>query len=212
NGTPMIIIGVMPPGFSFPQKVDVWVPLVKTTRVLDRGNRDTWCVVGRLADGATTENARTEIDTIAKRLAIQYPATNKDFRPVVGPFHEFFIGPNAMMIYGSMLGAVSFVLLIACANLTNLLLARAIDRSREISIRVALGAGRWRISRQLLIESVLLSGMGGVLGWWIARWGVRTYELAMAVKSSWLIIDYTMDQRVLAYLVALSVGTGLLFG
>jgi predicted permease len=212
NGTPMIVIGVMPPGFSFPQRVDVWVPLVKTPRVLDRGNRDTWCVVGRLADGATTENARTEIDTIAKRLAIQYPATNKDFRPVVGPFHEFFIGPNAMLIYGSMLGAVSFVLLIACANLANLLLARAIERSREVSIRVALGAGRWRIIRQLLIESVLLSGMGGVLGWWIARWGVRTYELAMAVKSSWLIIDYTMDQRVLAYLVALSVGTGLLFG
>ncbi|HEV3312744.1 MAG TPA: ABC transporter permease [Chloroflexota bacterium] len=212
NGMPMIIIGVMPRGFSFPQKVEVWVPLVKTPAVLDRGNRDTWCVVGRLADGATVERARTEIETIAKRLAIQYPATNRDFRPVVGHFHEFFIGPNAMLIYGSMWGAVGFVLLIACANLANLLLARAIDRSREISIRIALGAGRWRIVQQLLIESVMLSGVGGFLGWWIARSGVRTYELAMAAKSSWLIIDYTMDQRVLGYLSALSVGTGLLFG
>jgi putative ABC transport system permease protein len=212
NGTPMTIVGVMPQGFSFPQKVEVWVPLVKTPAVLDRANRDTWCVVGRLADGATVERARTEIETIGKRLAIQYPATNRDFRPVVGHFHEFFIGPNAMLIYGSMWGAVGFVLLIACANLANLLLARAIYRSREISIRIALGAGRWRIVQQLLIESVMLSGMGGFLGWWIARWGVRSYELAMAAKSSWLIIDYTMDQRVLAYLSALSVGTGLLFG
>jgi putative ABC transport system permease protein len=212
NGAPMTIVGVMPQGFSFPQKMEVWVPLVKTPSVLDRGNRDTWCVVGRLADGATVENARTEIETVAKRLAIQYPATNRDFRPVVGPFHEFFIGPNAMLIYGSMWGAVGFVLLIACANLANLLLARAIHRSREISIRIALGAWRWRIIQQLLIESVMLSGVGGFLGWWIARWGVRTYELAMAAKSSWLIIDYTMDERVLGYLIALSIGTGLLFG
>jgi putative ABC transport system permease protein len=212
NGAPMTIVGVMRQGFSFPQNVQVWVPLVRTARVLDRGNRDTWCVVGRLTDGATVESARAEVETIAKRLAIEYPATNREFRPVVGPFHEFFIGPNAMLIYGSMWGAVGFVLLIACANLANLLLARAIDRSREISIRVALGAGRWRIIQQLLIESVTLSGVGGFLGWWIAKWGVRTYKLAMAAKSSWLVIDYTMDQRVLGYLIALSIGTGLLFG
>ena len=76
----------------------------------------------------------------------------------------------------------------------------------------AIGAGRWRIIQQLLVESVMLSAIGGFLGWWIAKWGVRTYELAMAAKSSWLIIDYTMDQRVVAYLIALSTGTGLLFG
>ena len=212
NGLPMTIVGVMPEGFSFPQNVDVWVPLVKTAHVLDRGNRDTWCVVGRLADDASIEQARTEIATIARRLTIAYPTTNKDFRPVVGTFHEFFIGPNAVLIYGSMWGAVGFVLLIACANLANLSLSRAIQRSREISVRIALGARRHRIIRQLLIESVILSGIGGFFGWWIATWGVRAYELAMASKASWLIIDYTMDQRVLGYLIAVSVGTGLLFG
>lgn len=212
NGQPMTIVGVMPPGFSFPQTVDLWVPLVQTAQVMDRGKRDTWCVVGRLVDGATIENARAEIETIARRLAIAYPDTNQDFRPVVGSFHEFFIGPSALLIYGSMWGAVSFVLLIACANLANLLLARAIGRSREISVRIALGAGRWRIIRQLLIESVMLSGLGGFLGWWVAVWGVRTYQSAMAAKSSWLILDYSMDQRVLLYLIAISIATGLLFG
>jgi len=212
NGAPMTIVGVMPQGFSFPQKVDVWVPLIKTPQVLDRANRDTWCVVARLTEGATPESARAEIETIAQRLALEDPATNKDVRPAVGRFHEFFIGPNALLIYGSMWAAVGFVLLIACANLANLLLARAIQRSREISISMALGARRWRIIQQLLIESGMLSAAGGFAGWWIAKWGVRAYELAMTAKSGWLVIDYTLDMRVLAYLIAVSAGTGLLFG
>jgi putative ABC transport system permease protein len=212
NGVPTTIIGVMPQGFSFPQKVEVWVPLVKTAEVQRREKRDTWFAFGPLAEGATFETARAEIETIGKRLAAAYPLTNKDYRPAVWHFHEFFIGPNAIMIYGSMWGAVGFVLLIACANLANLLLARAMGRSREISVRIALGAGRWRIIRQLLCESLLLSGLGGLLGWWIAKWGVRAYQLAMASKSSWLILDYRMDHRVLAYLIAISIGTGILFG
>jgi predicted permease len=212
NGVPMTIVGVMPDGFSFPQRVDVWVPLVKTPQVLSRANRNTWCVVARLADGATIEQGRAEILGIAGRLAARYPDTNKDFRPVVGRFDEFFIGSNATLIYGSMWGAVGFVLLIACANLANLLLARALQRSRELSISVALGARRSRIVQQLLVESVMLSAAGGFFGWWIAKWGVRVYELAMADKSSWLILDYTMDAGVLGYLIAVSVATGLLFG
>ena len=212
NGALTTYVGVMPEGFSFPQTVDVWVPLVQTPKVMNRENRDTWVVVARLAEGVSVEAAQAEMDVIGKRLATEYPVTNRELLPEIQTFTQFFIGPNAALIYGSMWGAVGFVLLIACANLANLLLARAIGRSREISIRIALGAGRWRIIRQLLIESVMLSGLGGLLGWWIAKWGVRSYALAMANKSSWLVLDYSMDQRVLAYLIAISIGTGLLFG
>jgi putative ABC transport system permease protein len=212
NGTATTFIGVMPKGLSFPQTADMWVPLERTAKVLNRENRDTWFAFGRLRDDATFEAARTEIETIAKRIAIAHPQTNHDFRPVVDHFHQFFIGPNAASIYGSMWGAVGFVLLIACANLANLLLARSVGRSREISIRLALGAGRWRIIRQLLIESLMLAGLGGTLGWWIAKWGVHAYQLAMGRKSSWLILDYSMDHRVLGYLIAISIATGLLFG
>jgi putative ABC transport system permease protein len=185
---------------------------VQTPKVLQRENRDTWMAIGRMAQGVTVKSAQAEMETIGKRLAIAYPPTNRDIYPVVQKFHEFFIGPNATLLYGSMWSAVGFVLLIACANLANLMLARAIGRSREISIRIALGSGRWRIVRQLLIESVMLSTLGGALGWLIAKWGVRAYQLAMVYKASWLILDYTMDSRVLGYLIAISIGTGLLFG
>jgi putative ABC transport system permease protein len=212
NDVRTTVIGVMPSGFSFPQKQDLWVPLVATPTVLKRENRDTWMAIGRMSDGVTIHSAQREMEVIGKRLASAYPVTNQDLVPQVQNFTQFFIGADAATLYGAMWGAVGFVLLIACANLANLLLARAIGRSREISIRIALGAGRWRIIRQLLIESVLLSGIGGFFGWWIAKWGVRTYALAMAQKASWLIVDYTMDHRVLGYLIAISIGTGLVFG
>ncbi len=212
NGAPTTIVGLMAQGFSFPQKADMWVPLVETAKVRNRDDTDTWFAFGRLAEGVTFQSARVEVESIIKRLETAYPLTDRRWHLSVQNFHEFFIGPNATVLYGSMWGAVGFVLLIACANLANLMLARAIGRSREISVRIALGAGRWRIIRQLLIESVMLSAVGGVLGWWIAKWGVRAYQLAMAQKASWLIIDYAMDQRVLGYLIAISIGTGLLFG
>jgi putative ABC transport system permease protein len=212
NGAPTTIIGVMPEGYTFPQTVDMWVPLVQTEKVMNRENRDTWMAFGRLADGVTIEKARAEMEIIGRQLGVAYPLTDREHPPLVQKFDEFFIGANAALIYGSMWGAVGFVLLIACANLANLMLARAMGRSREISVRIALGAGRWRIIRQLLIESVMLSSLGGLLGWCIARWGVRAYALAMANKSFWLIIDYRMDSQVLAYLIAISIGTGILFG
>jgi putative ABC transport system permease protein len=216
NGAPATVIGIMPRGFSFPQKQDLWVPLVPTPEIRKRAARGNWFAFGRLAAGATLESARAEMDIIGRRLGAAYPATNqgRNLLPFVQTFNEFFFFGNENEVYWSMWGAVGFVLLIACANLANLMLARALGRSREISLRIALGAGRWRIVRQLLIESLLLSGLGATAGWWIAKWGVHAYELADRGpgRTSWRILDYSMDYRVLAYVIAISIGTALLFG
>ena len=223
NGEPATIIGVMPRGFSFPQNQEFWVPLVPTTDLRRRENRDTWFAFGRLRKDATIAGARAEMETIGRRLAIAYPATNQGLMmlPHVRNFREFFIGENSTVIYESMLVAVAFVLLIACANLANLLLARGIARSHEIAVRAALGASRWRIIRQLLIENFMLSAAGGLAGWWIASWGVRIYALVVtgaavadSIGGNWFdnVLDYSMDGKVFAYLVMISVATGLLFG
>jgi putative ABC transport system permease protein len=217
DGAPTIVIGVMAPGFSFPYDEVLWIPRVITPDLQKREARVLWLVFGRLADGITIKRARAEMDTIGRRLASAYPGTNQDFLPVVQTYNEHWVGPKATMIYESIWGAVGCLLLIACVNLANLLLARAMNRSREMSVRIALGAGRWRIIRQLLIESVMLSTMGGLFGWWMTKWGVgvRTYELAAFSAfpigaPSWF--DFTMDYRVLGYLIAISLGTGVLFG
>ena len=167
---------------------------------------------GRLADGVTLQRARAEMEDIGRRLERTYPLTNRGVIPSVKNFHEFWIGPNAVALYASMWAAVAFVLLIACANLANLMLARAIGRSREMTVRIALGAGRWRIVRQLLIESVLLSTAGGLIGGVMAGWSVRTYNLVATDPYSYARWDYAIDQRVLAYLIGVSLMTGLLFG
>jgi putative ABC transport system permease protein len=212
NGGPTTVIGVMPPGFDFPHhRVDLWAPIPahdpqkRETRVL-------WFAFGRIADGVTIRSAQAEMDTIGRRLESAYPVTNQDVHPRVVNFHEAFIGPNAAEFYGAIWGAVGFVLLIACANLANLQLARAIGRFREISVRIALGAGRARIIRQLLIESIMLSSIGGVFGWLIAIGSVRAYELLANPPSSYDHWDFALDHRVVFYLVAISIATGLLFG
>jgi putative ABC transport system permease protein len=215
NGAPTIVIGVMAQGFAFPRSQDLWTPLVATADTQKRDARTLTFVFGRMADGATIRSASAEMRLIGSRLASAYPLTNRGLVPTVQNFHEFFIGSNATMIYESMWGAVGFVLLIACANLANLMLARSIGRSHEISVRIALGAGRWRIIRLLLIESSMLTAVGGVFGWWIANLGIRVYELAANVPGKSLFdsgLDYAVDYRVLAYLLAISVGTGLFFG
>lgn len=222
NGRPGTVVGVMPRGFSFPQNQDLWIPLVPPADAR-RDTRDNWFALGRLADGAGIEQARTEMAVIGRRLGATYPATNqgRNLIPLVSTFEDFFIGERAGAVYRAMWGAVGFVMLIACANLANLLMARALARSGEISVRMAIGAGRWRVMRQLLVESVLLSAMGGVVGWWLARWGVAAYAAAAngwGVSEQnvgvWFmnVLDYSMDYRAFAYLAAISLGTGLLFG
>jgi putative ABC transport system permease protein len=213
NGSPTTVIGVMPPGFDFPHhRVDVWVPLASTPNLHKRQSRVLWFAFGRRADGVTMRAAQTEMETIGRRLESAYPITNRDVHPHVMNFDEAFIGPNAAAFYGIIWGAVGFVLLIAGTNLANLLLARAIGRSREISVRIALGAGRARIIRQLLTESLALSSVAGVFGWLIAVASVRAYELFSNPPGSYNRWEYALDYRVFFYLLAISIATGLLFG
>jgi len=214
NGVPTSVIGVMGRDFAFPQKQDLWIPLVATSDIQKRENRNLWFAFGRLKDGVSLENARAEMLTIGRRLESAYPRTNKDYVPRVRSFREFFISPGEDVIYSSMWGAVGFVLLIVCANLANLMLARAIGRSREVSVRLALGAGPWRVIRQLLVESVMLSILGGALGWWISRWAVAVYTAAERGPglTPWRVLDHSTDFGTLVYFAGISIGTGLLFG
>lgn len=218
TSTTATIVGVMPPDLRFPMyRVDLWLPLVRTSGalfpdVVNRQQRNFWFAFARLADGVTLEQARAEMQEIGRRLERAYPAANRGVVPSVKSFREAWLGPNAATLYSSMWAAVAFVLLIACANLANLMVARAIGRSREIAARVALGASRWRIMRQILVEGLLLSTAGGLVGGVIAAWGVRTYNLVANDPYSYARWDYGIDYRVLAYLVGISIITGLLFG
>jgi putative ABC transport system permease protein len=214
NAVPTTVIGVMPEDFYFPQKTDVWLPLVPTEQLLQRDNRTLWFAFGRVAPGATFASVQAELDAIGSALAADYPATNRDYMPKARTFNEFFVGPNENVIYATLWGAVLFVLLITCFNLANLMLARATTKSREISLRMALGAGSWRLVRQLVTESLLLSCIGGFFGWWLTRWMVQAYALADRGpgRAPWRVLDYAVDERALLYLIAISVGAGILFG
>lgn len=189
---------------------DLRIPLIPTPDLEKRDQR-TLFVYGRMAEGATPKSARAEMVTIGQNLQHAYPLTNQGFAPVALTYSEFFNGPDAIRIFGAMFVAVCFVLLIACANVANLLLARAAARSREISIRIALGAGRWRLVRQLLVESLLLAIIAGIVGWWIATQALRVFAAAtISMRPTWW--DFSVDDRVLIYLMAISIGTALLFG
>lgn len=215
DGVETTIVGVMPRGFSFPQNQDLWLPLVPTPVLLDRSNRTLWFAFGRLAAGATVAQARAELDTIGRRLARAYPATNEGWVPAPRTFAQFFVGVNAPAVFAALWVAVGLVLLIACANFANLLLDRAIGRSREISIRIAVGAGRSRIVRQLLVENLLLTGAAGAVAWWVAKWAVRVYEaVANPPTRAWSahLLDFTMDTKVLVYALAVSAAAGLVCG
>jgi putative ABC transport system permease protein len=211
NELPTVIVGVMPRGFMFPSEGDVWIPLIPTDDYQKRESRET-TLAGRLAPGANISSARAEMETIARRLAAAYPASNKDWDVRVQNFNDYANGGPIRVVFLAMLGAVGFVLLIACANVANLLLGRAVGRSREISIRSALGASRWRVIRQLLVESVILSIGGGVLGWLAAIWGIRTFDAAVIPNGKPAFIQFTVDYRVILYVAAVTLGTGILFG
>jgi putative ABC transport system permease protein len=212
DGKPVTIIGVMPQGEQFPQNTEIWTPIVPTADQQKRESRFLQ-VFGRLRPDASRTLAQTELNGIASRLAGAYPDTNKNITGVrVETFNERFNGGNIRTVMLAMMGAVGFVLLIACANVANLQLSRSVHRSREVAVRIALGATRWRVVRQLLVESVLLGALGGVIGLGLAAIGVRLFDNAVAGSGKPYWVVFTMDYTVFGFLAAICVVTGVLFG
>ena len=212
NEIPRTVIGVMPPGRRFPEETDLWVPLLPNAAREQRDNRELM-LFGRLRKSVPLSSVRAEIVSLAGNLAAQYPKTNKNVTAVVMPIMEltglYLMKPLILALFV----AVGFVLLIACADVANMLLARAAERSREISIRVAIGAGKISIFRQLLIESTALSLVGGVLGWPVAVGGLRWFDSGtgtLTTRPVWL--HLSLDRSAFFYLAAISIGTGILFG
>ncbi|HLJ47613.1 MAG TPA: ABC transporter permease [Bryobacteraceae bacterium] len=211
NNVPTTIVGVMAEGMRFPVTQDLWLPLVPTAEFEKRDHRPL-NVFGRLAVSATLPEARAEMDTITKRLQRDYAKTNAGVAALIQPYNDAYNGGPIRILFLALLGAVGFVLLIACANVANLLLARAMSRAREVSIRAALGASRWRVVRQLLIESVMLGVMGGVVSLAFSIWGVRAFDLAVANAGKPYWIKFTMDYSVFGYFAGISILTGIVFG
>jgi len=212
DGNSFTVIGVAPPGFSFPDRPDVWIPLVFAQDDLNPDGRGAhWMgIMGRLAPNVTVTQATSELVTITRRLEQQYPESNTNMSGAVIPMQEYLVGDVRPALY-VMLGAVAFVLLIACANVANLLLVRAASRESEMAVRTALGAGAWRLVRQLVIESVLLAMIGGVFGTLLALWGVDLL-LSMAPNGLPRINEVTVNGSVLVFTAGVTAVTGVLFG
>jgi putative ABC transport system permease protein len=213
NGKPYPVLGVMPAGFGFPDKADLWLPLGPFSSNIDwqkRDNHPGLFGLARLKPGVTLEMARADLNVIAVRLEKQYPESNQTRRVQVDKLLDNKVG-NVRRALWILLGAVSFVLVIACANVANLLLARAAAREKEIAVRTALGAGRWRITRQLLTESGLLAGLGAVMGLIFAK-GVLRVVVALAGQSMPRVAEISLDPRVLLFSALVALLTGILFG
>jgi putative ABC transport system permease protein len=212
SGDFYIIIGVMPAAFVTPRvETEAWTPVHVSNPVAANFRGVHFLrTYGRLAPGVTIEQARAEMQVVDQNLAAQNPAESKNRSTVLYPLHERIVGETRRSLY-ILFAAVSFVLLIACANFANLLLARAAERQREFVIRGALGAGRWRLMRQLLIESLLLSLAGGAAAVLLAYWGTN---LLVSFKPENLprLSEIGVDGRVLGFTLGISILTGLIFG
>jgi putative ABC transport system permease protein len=212
SGEPYTVVGIAPPNFGQQNKVDVWIPMAFKPDETSNDARGAHYIttVGLLRPGVTVAQADAEMRVIASQLATQYPDSNKGWTVFVMSMLDYSVRNVRVVLY-TLLGAVGCVLLIACANIANLLLARATARHREISIRAALGAGRGRLVRQVLTESVLLAFFGGIAGLILADWGLAAL-LALAPPTLPRTSNIHLDGAVVAFSLVLSLVTGIILG
>jgi predicted permease len=213
QGLSPTVIGVMGPDMRFPPNSDLWMPLGQTnvTRIEGRGIRS-FSLIARLADGVTLKQARAELANLSAATARAYPQSNQDLVADVTTYQEYVNGPQTPLIYWSLLGAAFFVLLIACVNVANMLLARALHRSREVGIRLALGGSRWRIVRQLLVESVSLAAIGGALSVPFVMVAVGLLDRMTKGAGRPYYVTYTIDPWVFAIIAGICLIVGIGFG
>jgi putative ABC transport system permease protein len=207
------VVGVMPQGMQFPPNTDVWLPMGQSTIVRGQGRQvRSYQVIGRIANGVTFAQAQSELSSVVARLAHDFPKTNEGIVPTMIPFNQRVTGPQIKILFWSLMGAVAFVLLIACSNVANLLLAKAASRARELSVRISLGASRWRIVRQLLVESVLLALISGVVGFGLSIFGIRWFDAVTQDVGKPYYMDFNFDAAVFSFFAAVCLATGVVFG
>jgi putative ABC transport system permease protein len=210
DGRSMTVVGVMPAGFKFPEEAELWQPLPLKLREMSVRRFHFLSVIGRLKDGITQQQAQADVTGICRNLAKAYPASNTDYGAQVIPLEENLVG-SLKPTFTVLMIAVGFVLLIACANVASLLLARATSRQKEIAVRASLGAGTFRMVRQLLTESMMLSLMGGGLGILLAVWGIG-FLVSLSPADIPRLDEVSVNGTVLAFTLGISALTGLIFG
>lgn len=211
DGRLYTVVGIMPPQFNFPERGDLWEPFATDPATEEHGNRGYAGAIGRLEPGVKLDQARADLHTIDAALAREFPDENYGWRAELKPLRDDLVGDFAQPLK-VFLAAVLLVLLLVCANLANLMLARGTTRAREIAIRSALGASRQRLTMQLLTESLVIAVLGGVVGVGIAWWGVRLLRFAFPDQSPPFFVSLALDAPALAGIAALTLVTGILFG